>query len=166
METQNTFAAEFAANTQALLDWADRLRPEQLDLRPASGKWSVLEVLEHIFIVEKAAAKLSRPDAEPVDRDLEKSRNRMTRGMADLNQPFAGGSAIDPKGRFADYAEWRAAFAGNRAEMLQLGNEKGWSGLCAEFPHPYFGNLTRAEWMIFSGIHANRHLAQMQQYVG
>ena len=165
MDTMHTIAAEFEVNTQNLLDWADGLRADQFELRPSSGKWSVLEVLEHLFIVEKGAAKLSRPDAEPVERDLEKSRNRMTRGMADLNQPFAGGSAIDPKGRFADYAEWRAAYVANRAELVQLGNEKGWDGLCMAFPHPFFGNLTRAEWVIFSGIHTNRHLAQMQSYV-
>lgn len=166
METLKTIAADFEANTQNLLAWADSLRPEQFELRPAPGKWSVLEVLEHLFIVEKGAAKLSRPDAEPAERDLEKSRHRMTRGMADLSQPFAGGSAIDPKGRFADYAEWRAAYIANRAELLQLGAEKGWTGLCTTFPHPFFGNLTRAEWVIFSGIHANRHLAQMQAFVG
>jgi hypothetical protein len=87
METLKTIAADFEANTQNLLAWADSLRPEQFELRPAPGKWSVLEVLEHLFIVEKGAAKLSRPDAEPAERDLEKSRHRMTRGMADLGQP-------------------------------------------------------------------------------
>jgi len=165
METLNTIAAEFEANTQNLLAWTDSLQPEQFELRPAPGKWSVLEVLEHIFVVEKSATKLARFAAEPVERDLEKSRNRMTRGMADLHQPFAGGSAIDPKGRFTSYPEWRAAFTANRTELVELGVEKGWMGLCAEFPHPYFGHLTRAEWVLMSGIHANRHLAQMQLFV-
>ncbi len=165
MELENDLTIELDGNSAKLLAWADELRPEQLAQQPAPGKWTVLEVLEHIFIVDKGAARLSKPDAEPTERDLDRSRNRMTRGMADLQQPFAGGSAIDPKGRFADYAEWRAAFLANRAEILQLGNEKGWSGLCATFPHPFFGHLTRAEWAVFIGLHADRHLAQMQAFV-
>ncbi len=165
MEPEYDLAAALNDNTQKLLAWADTLQAKQLAQQPAPGKWTVLEVLEHIFIVDKGAARLSKPDAEPTERDLDESRNRMMRGMADLNQPFAGGSAIDPKGRFADYAEWRAAFVANRAELLQLGNEKGWNGLCAMFPHPFFGHLNRAEWVIMVVLHTERHLAQMQAFV-
>lgn len=161
----NALAPTLNANTQTLLAWTDALNEDQLGQRPTPGKWSVLEVLEHLFVVEKGAARLSRLDAEVVERDLAASHDRMWRGMADLSQRFAGGSNIDPKGRFSSYAEWRAAYLANRDELLQLGNEKGWMGLCATFPHPYFSFLTRAEWVIFCGLHVDRHLAQMKAYV-
>jgi hypothetical protein len=165
MDIVQQLPADLESNTQTLLAWADGLSPEQLQQRPAPGKWSVAEVLEHIFIVEKGAAKMARVESEVVERDLARSRDRMARGMADLNQAFSGGSIVDPKGRFADYAEWRAAFVANRAELVQISSEKGWMGLLMMFPHPYFGHLTRAEWIIVGVLHADRHLAQMQGYV-
>lgn len=31
------------------------------------------------------------------------------------------------------------------------------------FPHPYFGNLTAAEWLIIAGGHEKRHTKQIQE---
>jgi hypothetical protein len=165
MENTDVLHAGLNDNTQILLSWTDGLTAEQFGLRPGPDKWNVMEVLEHCFVVEKGAARLSRMDCEPVERDLVARKAFMWNGMADMNQPFSGGSAIDPKGRFSSYDEWRAAFIANRAELLQLGAEKGWMGLCTGFPHPFYGHLTRAEWVIFVGQHVDRHLMQMQTYV-
>ena len=158
-------ADAFNANTQKLIAWTDSLRPEQFATRPQPDKWSVLEVLEHLFVSEKGSARLSALDCEPAERDLARTKAMMERGLADLDQKFAGGSNIDPKARFADYPEWRAAFLANRETLLRQANEKGYDGLCTSFAHPYFGHLTRAEWLIFSGLHADRHLDQMRRYV-
>lgn len=164
MTTEN-IATDFQLNTDKFLAWADMLSPEQLQRRPAPGKWSVFEVLEHIFIVEKSAAKLAAMEAEVVERDLEKSRRRMEKGLGDTSQSYFGGNIVDPKGRFTTYPEWRAAFVANRVQLLELSAQKGWMGLCTGYPHPYFGNLTRAEWVIMSGYHADRHLEQMKAFV-
>jgi hypothetical protein len=165
MENSDLLSAGLNGNTQTFLAWTDALTPEQLALRPKLDKWNVLEVLEHCFVVEKGAARLSRMECEPVERDLLARKEWMWNGMSDMNQPFSGGAGIDPRGRFSSYPEWRAAFIANRAELLQLGDEKGWMGLCTGFPHPYYGHLTRAEWVMFVGLHVDRHLTQMQGYV-
>jgi uncharacterized damage-inducible protein DinB len=159
-------AQEWDTDTAQLIAWADRLTPAQLAQRPAADKWSVLEVFEHMFVVEKGAARLLGAPAEPTERDLEKSRRRMARGLSDLNVKYAGGSQIDPRGRFQSYAEWRAAFIANREAMLHSAQELGLDGLCAGFPHPYFGHLTRAEWIIFSMLHGQRHHAQLVAMLG
>lgn len=154
--------AEFQANTDQILAWTDRLSDAELRQRPLAGKWSPLEVLEHVFISEKGAARLIQAPATPIVRDLAKSRERMGRPLSKLDEKYVGGPAIDPKGRFEDYAQWRAAFLQNRATMAEAALALGGDGLCTGFPHPYFGQLTRAEWIAFAILHAERHLAQMQ----
>lgn len=156
---------EWAAHSEAMLAWLDGLDADQRTHRYVTDKWSVLEHLEHLFISEKGTSRLMAMPAEPQERDLLRSRNRMANGLSDLTTKFSGGSSLDPKGRFKDYAEWRAAYLANRATILDSAQNLGLDGLCTAFPHPYFGNLTRGEWLVFSMLHADRHMAQMRAMV-
>jgi uncharacterized damage-inducible protein DinB len=155
---------EWTSHTAAMVTWLDSLTPSQVTERIVPEKWSVLEHLEHLFVSEKGTSRLMAMPAEPIERDLAAMRQRMVGGLADLNTKYAGGSTLDPKGRFQDYAEWRAAFLANRTtliEALSLGGD----GLCTFYTHPYFGQLNRQEWVAFTMLHAERHLAQMRAMV-
>ncbi len=160
-----TVAQEWLAHTTMFLQWADACSAEQLAQRPTEGKWSVFEHLEHIFVAEKGAARIMQGPSEPEERDLEAARARMGKWLTDLSAKYAGGNSLDPKGRFQNYDEWRTAFVANRDAMLQSAESLGYDERCTAFPHPYFGQLTRAEWLIFNTQHADRHLAQMQAFI-
>lgn len=155
-------AEKLANHSQAMIGYLESLNPHDFTLRPAEGKWSILENLEHLFISEKGACRLMKVASEAVERDLVASEAYMRSGFGDLSKKFKAGNAILPLGRFSNYADWKAAFLANREDMLQLGNEMGWNGQCMGWEHPFFGYLTRAEWLIFSTVHADRHLDLMK----
>ena len=46
--------AAFAETRRRTMAWAASLRQDQMDWRPASGKWSVGEVLDHVLLAESA----------------------------------------------------------------------------------------------------------------
>lgn len=157
-----TVAQEWDAHTTMFLQWADARSAEQLAQRPSADKWSVFEHLEHLFVAEKGAARIMQGPSVADDRDKEAIRAHIDKWLTDLSAKYAGGNSLDPKGRFQNYDEWRAAFVANRDAMLQSAETLGYNERCTAFPHPYFGQLTRAEWLIFNTQHADRHMAQMQ----
>jgi uncharacterized damage-inducible protein DinB len=158
-------AQDWANNTSVMLAKLDGLDEQQVSHRYLADKWSVLEHLEHLFVSEKGTARLLAMPAESVERDMSAARERMANGLADLSVKYAGGDSLDPKGRFQSYPEWRAAFIANRSTLLQSLQDLGPDGLCAAFSHPYFGKLTRQEWLVFSMLHADRHMVQVSAMV-
>jgi uncharacterized damage-inducible protein DinB len=161
----DTISEVWLENTAAFLAWTDSLTEQQIAQRPAEGKWSVLEVLEHLFVAEKGAARILQGPSEASSRDFEPLLKKMNQSLRNLDASYAGGSSLDPKGRFTSYADWKMAFQKNRTEMLETAQKLGYQAVCTSFPHPYFGNLSRAEWLIFNTIHTDRHLAQMKAYL-
>lgn len=151
-------AEKLTKHTSEMIEFLESQDTRSFSSRTQEGKWSILENLEHLFICEKGAERLMKVESDTIELDLEAAEKNMRSGFGDLKKKFVAGNAILPLGRFSSYEEWKPAFLANREALLQLGNEMGWKGKCMGWEHPFFGYMTRAEWVVFSTVHADRHL--------
>jgi uncharacterized damage-inducible protein DinB len=132
--------------------------------RPAEGRWSVLECVEHVATAERrflgrleSATRLDSPCIDP-QREAHVSAVVTDRGRR-LQAP----EPVQPSGRFATLAEALADFDSTRARVVQFaeGHESELRALGAQ--HPLFGQVTGYELMLIIAGHACRHAAQIRE---
>ena len=134
----------------------------QAERNPAEGRWSVLQCVEHVTIVEErflgfleSAGRLESPavDGSKEARLYEQVTNRSGRAEAP--------DVVRPTGRFASLADALAGFNAVRARTILFAAER-----TAELPalaceHRRFGPVNGREMLMIIAGHAVRHAAQI-----
>ncbi len=137
------------------------LSAETLNRKPAEGKWSPIQVMEHLYLMERgitagiaAALKSGEAAADPKPYRLTLDRSRY------IDAP----AAFVPTEELLLPADVRARLDQSRAELRAL-LEASDSSLWAHrvYPHPVFGPMDVAQWVDFIGVHEERHLAQIRE---
>jgi len=144
-----------------LLRSVEGLSNEALNHRTET-RWSVLQVLEHLFLIEKSCSKaiahmLTQPDA-PVDaKPVERAADRTRKVPA----PDAFVPA-DEDMLLADVLSRldRVRLTLN-ATIASVEDETLWTR--KSLHHPVIGTLNAGQWVDFIGFHEKRHLAQVEE---
>ncbi|ASS67429.2 MULTISPECIES: DinB family protein [unclassified Paenibacillus] len=136
---------------------------ERLTQKPAGGGWSVMEILEHLSllearIVQGIQASLLAPergDLRPAPLELVKDRSRK------LQAP----SQAEPSGRFHTLADALEALNGVRQSTLEaLASSIGTDAMDSHgFDHPAFGPMSAKQWVELIPLHEARHLDQIRE---
>jgi uncharacterized damage-inducible protein DinB len=132
--------------------------------RPDPARWSVLDCVEHVTIVEerflgwlKAAEKLDAPRV-----DKEKEAGLMAR-IPDRSARAQAPEAVVPNGRFPTLAEALDRFNAGRTQSIQFAGERCDELYCLAAAHPRFGPMNGVEFLIIIAGHARRHAAQIRE---
>jgi len=164
--TLSSLVRDLETERQALRDATQHMSAELVERRPASDRWSVAEILEHLAIVEKqvamglaqkiaggtALAPLASDDVGPIAFDASRARDRGGR--------FKTGPASEPKG-LGIAGAW-TALDDSRRVLRDLIDRHGMSALHqVVLRHPLFGELNAYEWLAFVAAHDARHRAQI-----
>lgn len=166
--------SHFLATTRgALRQTLDQVPFDLRERRPATDRWSVAEILNHLARLEMRLTNLfasrvedaksngiavehetsSVLDREWVDLVLDRSRQVVA---IEAVRPAGAQNASDA---FAELEIARAAFLEflTSADGLALGT--------LVFPHPALGQLNLYQWIAFIGAHEARHTAQIREVV-
>ncbi|QYO66781.1 DinB family protein [Leptolyngbya sp. 7M] len=162
--TANTLASEKL--TQAVLGLDD----QAATFKASADEWSVREIVEHIAVVdagivkictkllEKSESRGATKNAGPlVSEDVEKffdKARKMKLDAPDMVRPTGNVSITDSLDLIAENDK---AFAELKDKFLQFNDSEN------KFPHPYFGPLSAAEWLVLRGGHQMRHLRQIRR---
>lgn len=160
---------ENVAARQALFDEVRGLSEGQLAFRPAAGKWSIAEILDHVCLAERSIGRIvSRILQQAAGRgligepgSLEFPPNRIDREM--FNRPAAAPESVLPvPGRplarlFSNLEESRERLreVSSRADGRVVGN--------ITIRHFQLGELHFYQWLALEAVHESKHLAQIRQ---
>ncbi len=143
----------------------DSATDEEFNASPGAGRWSVAQVLEHIWKTDmsiipvfRRAAKDRRPYTG-TPKGVERAADRSVK----LEAPEFIRPSDEPKSRDA----LRQALEDARRTLIQsaraLGGPEELAQLGAPVPHPVLGELSLREWLEFVGYHEQRHVAQARE---
>lgn len=158
---------DFARRRDALLDALDALEPMRLRARPAPNAWSILEVVEHMVLAERAVLR-DLPDPATLVGRPRRLRDRLGYGLVvfiltsrlRVQVPDA---AMLPQGE-RTLEELRAMWEENQAWLL--GYVEGLDEVGASravFHHPITGPLDVDRAIRLGRIHFDRHLGQIER---
>lgn len=138
------------------------LSSESLNLKPAEGKWSAVQVMEHLYLMEKAiTAGIMQALSADSDTTTEPKPYQLT---LDRSRFIEAPPQLVPTEEFIPLGDVRARLDQSRSALetvLAQSDKDVWSRKA--YPHPVFGMMDVAQWVDFVGIHEERHLAQLKE---
>jgi uncharacterized damage-inducible protein DinB len=131
--------------------------------KPGLDRWSVLECMEHIVIVEERFMGwiISGRAIEP-DASWEKE-TRLANMVVDRSVKATAPEAARPDGRFRTIEEAVEAFNEARDRTAKMVEQRGVELYAVGVTHPRFGDMNGAELVQILTGHAKRHAAQIRE---
>jgi hypothetical protein len=162
----------FDQKRAALRATVDEIPPELRQRRPAPERWSTIEILEHLALVERRlthffnqwlteAREKGLPTEDPADPGP-----AVNLGVV-LNRGYqiTASEAVQPKGELDEAAAWTALEEARRDLKALVQETEGLplGGIVRPHPNPVIGTLNLYQWFEFVGWHEARHTDQIRE---
>lgn len=152
-----------------LLDAVNGLSAEQRTFKPAEDRWSVAGCVEHIILVEgfvlhTIQTTLQTPP-EPAEKQAEVRRKDpivIERVPARIRRVM-GPPAVHPTNRWPDFEELLDQFETTRQRSVTFATGTESDLRSHFFPHPFIGDMDCYQWLLFLGLHCERHVRQLEE---
>lgn len=142
--------------------------PELRSQRPAPERWSVIELLEHLNLVERRLTFLfnqwvaeARAQGLPPEDEADFELTESLEVILNRGYQVTASEAVRPRGEIDEAAAWAAL---EEARENLKATVLGFEGLPlggVVRPHPALGPLNFYQWVEFVGWHEARHTAQI-----
>ncbi|MFC7784123.1 MULTISPECIES: DinB family protein [unclassified Rossellomorea] len=148
-----------------LLNSVSDLTNDELNKRIEEGRWTIMQVLDHLYLMEKSLTKaiqttLARGEEQEVSsKPIHYTVNRSTKVDA---PPF-----VVPTEENLTLQEMKDKLEESRKDLLTFLDTTHKEALQKKaYPHPVFGLIRLDEWVPFIGYHEKRHLEQIEELKG
>lgn len=147
---------------EQVLEFVDGVSEEEAVKKPSEGRWSILEVLEHLYLMEQLVVyQINRAIKEG---DTQQVSKKPIENTTNRDYKVEAPEAVQPKGEFKSLQDAKDGLEKTREQTLFLIHNKDKETLQHRaFPHPAFGDMNLEQWVEFIGWHELRHLDQMKE---
>ncbi|QQK74623.1 DinB family protein [Salicibibacter cibarius] len=149
-----------------ILASVENLTDEQLNCEVEEGRWTIVQVLEHLYLIEQGLAapiiqkELANEDSQPArkKKPIELTVDRSVQKV-EATGPFV------PSNEFMPLEEMKERLAQSRATLLKVLDTVEDEAILSQksAKHPAFGTMDLAQWVEFIGLHERRHLQQIEE---
>ena len=154
-----------STSTERLLKVIGLFSEEQATAKPEPNAWTVVEVLEHIFLTEHIVFNILRTAPTQAGKvaagTSPQTIDTLTKILQNRQKLVVAPETVSPKGRFSSLKEITEAILKKRQTIQQQLQEADLAD-DVEFPHPFFGNMNKKQWVDFMLLHTERHCQQME----
>ena len=156
---------ELAESRERLLGLVQGLSREQRQYRPAPGRWSVAEIVEHVATVENRILALVEDALKTAPDTTKRSAledHALLADVAGLVTRFQAPEFLVPTGKWQD-DELTQQFEAARKRTREFAAATD-ADLRRYFrAHPVFGELDCYQWLRMAAAHCDRHRAQGEE---
>jgi uncharacterized damage-inducible protein DinB len=163
-----TAAVKYLKKTQAgVLAATKGLTEAQWNFKPATNRWSVAEVTEHIaaaedFLMDMVQNKVMTAPARTNAVDVKAIDDFVLKAIPDRTVKAQAPEPLQPNNRFGSPKESLKHFTASRAKTLAF--LKGTKDLRAHaITSPLGKELDGYEWVLFIAAHSERHTKQIDE---
>ncbi|WP_169891210.1 DinB family protein [Litchfieldia alkalitelluris] len=148
---------------EQLLNEVKGLSNEQLNQKENSDEWSIMEILEHLHLIEETASKAIQESLSETthntptsEKPIQFTTNRRHKVKAPAN--------LVPSGNYVTIDEMEQRLTTSRSNLIDIISKPSGQELTQKsYPHPIFGDLILTQWVEFLGLHELRHLEQIKE---
>ena len=146
------------------------LNEAQLNNLPEGEKWTIANVVEHVSLVEsnmiRICAKLlgkAEADGKMGDGSIANSASFKEKAAEVATLKLEAPEFVQPTCK-QTIDESLEKMNENRTELIELKSQfERFDSTGHRFPHPFFGDLSAAEWLTLIGGHKLRHIKQIEK---
>ncbi|HTK37618.1 MAG TPA: DinB family protein [Pyrinomonadaceae bacterium] len=170
-----SFAEVYADNDrirERLIATVGALDDKATEKRLDEGGWSVGQIVEHISAVDEGICKIcskllaaARDKNLPGDGSVRLSPEFTERIDSLTKTKLEAPERVHPTGE-QSVAQSLERLSANRERLSGIQHLfEAFDSTEDKFPHPHFGGLSAAEWLVLLGAHEERHLGQIDRIV-
>jgi DinB superfamily len=154
-----------AESDEALVAAVAGLADEGARRRPEAERWSVLECVEHVILVEDGVfgsiSVRSTPGAPPSAEP--RREGQILRGMTNRERKFPAPAHAEPTGRYSSLAEALQEFRKRRARTVAYVEQYQDEPRDRTTLHPVIGPVSCQEMFLVLALHPARHALQIHE---
>ena len=153
-----------AESRRGVVEAVKGLSEEQWKFKPATDRWSIAEIVEHLAVTEELVAEnilgqLGKAPAPAADRDPKAVDTRILTLGPDRSTKFQAPPPLVPTGRWAPTVALEH-FLTSRAQTAEiLSSTHDLRGHSVN--HPVLGPLDGYQWILAAAAHSERHTKQI-----
>lgn len=145
-----------------LLNSVSHLSDEQLNKEVEDGRWTVMQVLLHLYIIEFSVAKTIQYTLKKGER--QSTKVKPIELIVDRSTKIKAPSFAEPDETFITLEEMQVKLKESRNALLQVVSNSNMDQLREKaFQHPVFGLISLEQWVPFIGYHEKRHIEQIEE---
>ena len=156
--------ANLNASRDALIAALEGVSEDVARRSPGSGKWSVLECVEHVAVVEAyllhEIVNARRSEAPMIN--IVREAVILERGL-DRTRRVTAPEAATPRNRFATLSGALEHFQAKRAETIEFVENYTDDPRAMLAQHPLIGTANTYEILLIMAIHPHRHAQQIRE---
>ncbi len=161
---RSAVVAALEANLRHIERLVGHVDPAAATVRPDPAGWSVLEIVEHLTVVERAVHKsVARATGAPAAELRTREKDPVVAALATLPQRIEAPEIVHPTGRFPSLAEALRVFRERRTATLDLARSLDVPWDAHHAPHPILGDLDVGQWFLMAATHGERHALQIER---
>jgi hypothetical protein len=148
----------------------EELSESQTRFTPGEGGWSILEIVEHVALVERRIVdqmetKMPEAPAPTGERPVGQARFARLDGMVPTREQrrLTAPDTFRPNGTWPTVAAGLAAFVEARARGIALAASAGPEVVARVLVSRAWGELDLEEWLYFGSLHVERHTQQVNE---
>lgn len=140
-----------------------RLDEAKATVRPAPDRWSPMEALEHLVVVERGIHKsVTAASGMPATDLRTRPMDSVIAGAGTVTRALTAPEIVAPTGRFHSVHEALVLFRERRTTTINLARTLDVPWEAHHAPHPLLGALDIGQWFLLAATHVDRHLPQIE----
>ncbi|MBM7600255.1 putative damage-inducible protein DinB [Virgibacillus halotolerans] len=145
-----------------LLNHVEGLSDEDLNKKPSADRWSVKQIMEHLYLMEGAITKTIKDQL--ISGEIEHVENKPIEHSINRDVKVEAPGFAVPGDDFLKSDDLKQRLAGTHEGLKELEKEADEEQLKAKaYPHPAFGKVSLKQWIPFVGYHELRHIEQIKE---
>jgi hypothetical protein len=148
-----------------LLNYVSNLSDNEVELITDNDEWSILDILEHLYVIEKVMTSEIKIILEKGERK-EAFKHKSLDSTLNRSSKYKAPENMKPNKEFTSFLQAKESLTFSRQSLMELLEAYTPSELKVNSgKHPAFGTISVEQWVEFIGLHERRHLAQIKERI-
>lgn len=167
-EDRTLLITQLQQTRDALLKDVQGLTDAQLEYKPAADRWSVIECVEHITLIEKAITEgeqhlVQQPANPERKKDIKATDEQILKNVEDRSHKVKAPEYGVPKHTYGSNAETIKAFTDQRDKLIAYVTDTKDELRAHIMDHPALGPVDAYQLLLLDAAHTNRHTQQLEE---
>lgn len=147
---------------EELWEVIESLTDEQINRVVEEGKWTIGQVLEHLYLTERNVVR-SFSEAQQITEE-NPVKVRKVHLTEDRSQKINAPKFLVPSSEQQTLEQLKEKLKKSRESLENFMKDTSENDLNGKYmPHPFFDKLTLTQWVEFLAYHEKRHIAQIEE---
>lgn len=145
-----------------LLAQVEYLTDEVINRQPAEDRWSIKQILQHLYLMEGSVAKTIQIKLAAEDQNI--TIDKPIQLTVDRSNKIEAPDFVTPTLEYSTLHDLKSKLTATHSTLHDVAENATEDQLAVKsYPHPVFGEMSLTQWIPFVGYHELRHIEQIKE---